>query len=356
MKGLILSGGKGTRLRPLTFTRAKQLIPIAGKPNLVYAIEDIVGSGISDIGIVISPETGHEVKEALGDGNKFGARFTYILQESPSGIAHAVKTAQPFLGNEPFVLYLGDNLLSGGIRHLVDEYRAGNAEAIVLLTPVEDPRSFGVAVLDDQGHIVRLIEKPKEPPSNLALVGVYLFGPEIHSIIANLKPSWRGEYEITEAIQGLVDQGKRVVAHTVRGYWKDTGKPDDLLDANRLVLSQVQRSIKGEVLGSQISGEVVIEEGAQVIDSTVRGPVFIGAGAHLENAYVGPYTAIGAGAKVIHSEVEYSILLDGAEVTHLPYRLDASVLGNGVQVDGSGSGIRKNSLQLVLGDRSQVKL
>ncbi|WP_165364057.1 MULTISPECIES: glucose-1-phosphate thymidylyltransferase [unclassified Meiothermus] len=355
MKGLVLSGGKGTRLRPLTHTRAKQLIPIAGKPNLFYALEDLVEAGIREIGVILSPETGHEVREALGDGSRWGAQLTFIVQEAPLGIAHAVMTAREYLGESPFVLYLGDNLLSGGIRHLVEEYRQTQPQAIVLLTEVEDPRAFGVAVLDGQGRVVRLVEKPKDPPSNLALVGVYLFSPAIHEVIATLKPSWRGEYEITEAIQGLVERGQRVVAHQVRGYWKDTGKPEDLLDANRLVLSQITRRVEGELEQAEVVGEVVVEPGARIVRSTVRGPAFIGAGSLIEDSFIGPYSAIGKGAKVIGSELEYSILMDQAEVRQLAYRLDASILGHGVVVDGQGSP-RRHTLQLVLGDRSQVKL
>jgi glucose-1-phosphate thymidylyltransferase len=355
MKGLVLSGGKGTRLRPLTHTRAKQLIPIAGKPNLFYALEDLVEAGIRDIGVILSPETGHEVREALGDGSRWGVRLTFIVQEAPLGIAHAVMTARDYLGDSPFVLYLGDNLLSGGIRHLVEEYRQTQPQAIVLLTEVEDPRAFGVVVLDGQGRVVRLVEKPKEPPSNLALVGVYLFGPAIHEVIATLKPSWRGEYEITEAIQGLVERGQKVVAHQVRGYWKDTGKPEDLLDANRLVLSQIRRQVEGELEHAEVVGEVVVEPGARIVRSTVRGPAFIGAGSLIEDSFIGPYSAIGKEAKVIGSEVEYSILMDQAEVRQLAYRLDASILGHGVVVDGQGN-TRRHTLQLVLGDRSQVKL
>ncbi|PZA06826.1 glucose-1-phosphate thymidylyltransferase [Meiothermus sp. PNK-Is4] len=355
VKGLVLSGGKGTRLRPLTHTRAKQLIPIAGKPNLFYALEDLVEAGIREIGVILSPETGHEVREALGDGSRWGAQLTFIVQEAPLGIAHAVMTAREYLGESPFVLYLGDNLLSGGIRHLVEEYRQTQPQAIVLLTEVEDPRAFGVAVLDGQGRVVRLVEKPKDPPSNLALVGVYLFSPAIHEVIATLKPSWRGEYEITEAIQGLVERGQRVVAHQVRGYWKDTGKPEDLLDANRLVLSQITRRVEGELEQAEVVGEVVVEPGARIVRSTVRGPAFIGAGSLIEDSFIGPYSAIGKGAKVIGSELEYSILMDQAEVRQLAYRLDASILGHGVVVDGQGSP-RRHTLQLVLGDRSQVKL
>ncbi len=355
LKGLILSGGKGTRLRPLTHTRAKQLIPIAGKPNLFYAVEDLQAAGIRDIGVILSPETGEEVRAALGDGERFGVRFTYILQEAPLGIAHAVKTAQPFLGDSPFVLYLGDNLLSGGIQHLVAEYRQTRPEAIVLLCPVENPRAFGVVVLDGLGRVVRLLEKPAEPPSNLALVGVYLFGPAIHPIIHRLKPSARGEYEITEAIQGLVDEGLRVVAHQVRGWWKDTGKPEDLLDANRLALSSFARRVEGALEEAEVVGEVVVEPGARIVRSTVRGPAYIGPGALVQDSFIGPYTSLGRGAVVRSSEVEYSILMDEAQVHALPYRLDSSILGQGVVVDGQGN-TRRHTLQLVLGDRSRVRL
>lgn len=356
MKGLILSGGKGTRLRPLTFTRAKQLIPIANKPNLFYVVEDLCKAGVTDIGVIISPETGDEVREALGDGSQFGARFSYIVQEKPSGLAHAVKAARPFLEDSPFVMYLGDNLLSGGISHLVSEFRVGEDHASVLLTPVPNPSQFGVAQLDEQGRVVRLVEKPKEPPSNLALVGVYVFDPFIHQVIDTLQPSWRGEYEITDAIQGLVERGLRVKARQVRGWWKDTGRPEDLLDANRLVLSKLERSVQGAVESSQVSGEVVIEPGARVINSVLRGPIHIAAGAVVQNSYVGPYTAIGTGASVLNSEVEYSILLQDSQVLNLPYRMDSSVIGQGVVVSGGNGGPRKHTLQLVLGDRSLVNL
>ena len=331
-------------------------MPIANKPNLFYVVEDLVEAGITDIGVVISPETGEEVRAALGDGSRWGAHFTFVVQEEPLGLAHAVRTARGFLGDAPFVMYLGDNLLSGGIQHLVEAYRRGEAEHVILLTEVEDPRQFGVAVLDAAGRVVRLVEKPKEPPSNLALVGVYLFGPEVHEVIEGLKPSWRGEYEITEAIQGLIERGARVAAHQVRGWWKDTGKPEDLLDANRLVLSQLQRRIAGEVMESQVVGEVVVEAGARVVRSVIRGPAHIAAGAVIEDSYLGPYTSVGREARVVRSEVEYSILLDGAVVTDLPYRLDASVLGQEARVTGGENTPRRHTLQLVLGDRSRVRL
>ncbi|KKM00993.1 hypothetical protein LCGC14_1798910 [marine sediment metagenome] len=356
MKGLILSGGKGTRLRPLTFTRAKQLIPIANKPNLFYVVEDLVAAGITDIGVVISPETGDEIRSSLTDANTWGATFTFIEQAAPNGLAHAVKTALPYLGDDPFVMYLGDNLLNGGIGHIVDEFTDTAPDSIVLLTPVKNPSQFGVAELDDEGRVVRLVEKPAEPRSNLALVGVYVFNAKIHGIIEKLRPSGRGEYEITDAIQGLIDAGQRVVAHKVRGWWKDTGRPEDLLEANRLVLGNAVRTVAGEIDDSRIDGAVVVEKGAKISHSTIRGPAHIAAGAVIESSYIGPYTAIGPGAKVIHSEVEYSILLHEAEVRHLGQRMDASVIGQGVVVDGSSSTTRKNAIQLVLGDYSQVNL
>jgi len=356
IKGLVLSGGKGTRLRPLTYTRAKQLIPIANKPNLFYVIDDLVEAGITDIGVIISPETGNEVKAALGNGDRWGAKFTFIVQDEPAGLAHAVKTAREFLGNEPFVMYLGDNLLSGGIRHLVDEYQRSNPDAVILLTEVENPQQFGVAVLDESGRVIRLIEKPKDPPSNLALVGVYLFSPQIHQIIESLKPSWRGEYEITDAIQGLIDRGYKVIARHVRGWWKDTGKPEDLLDANRLVLSQIQKKIEGNIDNSQIIGEVVIEKGASITNSIIRGPAHIASGANIKGSFIGPYTSIGKNTSIVNSEIEYSILLDEAQVINLPYRLDSSVIGQAATVDSKSDDPRRNSIQLILGDRSRVKI
>ena len=355
MKGLILSGGKGTRLRPLTFTRAKQLIPIANKPNLFYVVEDLLAAGIHQIGVVISPETGQEITDALQAADFPEARFTFIPQDAPLGLAHAVKVGRSFLADDPFVMYLGDNLLSGGIAHVVEPFREGKVSNVILLTPVENPSQFGVAELDDQGQVIRLIEKPKEPPSNLALVGVYLFSPAIHEAIDGLKPSWRGEYEITDAIQSMIERGISVAAQQVRGWWKDTGKPDDLLDANRLVLSQIARRIDGSVERSEVDAVVVVEAGASIIDSMVRGPVHVAGGAVIDHSYVGPYTSVGPGVRIVNSEVEYSILLAEAALTDLPHRLDASVVGQGVTVDGHNGPV-KNSLKLVLGDHSQVRL
>jgi len=253
-------------------------------------------------------------------------------------------------------MYLGDNLLSGGIAHLITEYRNNSPSAIILVTPVEDPRQFGVVVLNGHGRVARLVEKPVEPPSNLALVGVYLFDPGIHDVIDSLLPSARGEYEITDAIQGLVDRGRAVMVHQVRGWWKDTGRPEDLLEANRLVLSQVSRDVQGHVCDSELVGEVVVEAGARITNSTVRGPAYIGADSVVDESYIGPYTSLGKGTTVYRSEVEYSILLDGAEVRHLPYRLDASLLGVNATADGQRNGVRRHALRLVLGDLSQVLL
>ena len=354
MKGLILSGGKGTRLRPLTHTRAKQLVPIGNKANLDYAVEDLVRAGITDIGIVISPETGEEVKNHLGDGSRYKATFTFIPQDVPGGLAHAVKIARNYLSDAPFVMYLGDNLLDGGIHHLIEPYQRGEADACILLTKVPNPSSFGVAVRDETGRIVRLVEKPKEFVSDLALVGVYLFTPMVHDVIDHLQPSWRGELEITEAIQSLVERGACVHAEEVRGYWKDTGKPDDLLDANRLVLSHIARNIQGQVEDSSLVGEIVIEAGAIVRHSRIRGPVHIAANAVIDESYIGPYTSVGAQAQVISSEVEYSILMPGAKLERVAQRVDSSILGEESSVIGTTS--KHNVVQFILGDRSSVTL
>ncbi len=264
LKGLILSGGKGTRLRPITFTSAKQLVPVANKPVLFYGIEAMAAAGIREVGIIIAPETGDEIRTAAGDGSQFGVSITYIVQDEPAGLAHAVLTAEPFLGDSSFVMYLGDNLLQGGMEELVEQFRKGSAEALILLTPVPDPQNFGVAELGDQGNVIRLVEKPPEPATDLALVGVYMFTPQIHDAARAIKPSGRGELEITDAIQWLVDGGRRVEPHIVRGWWKDTGRLDDMLEANRLILETVVRRIDCDVIeDTQIEGRVVVEAGAR---------------------------------------------------------------------------------------------
>src|SRR6059058_600381 len=288
LKGLILSGGKGTRLRPITYTSAKQLVPVANKPVLFYGIEAMARAGIEDVGIIIAPETGDEIRAAAGDGSQFGVRITYIVQDEPAGLAHAVLTAEPFLGTDPFVMYLGDNLLQGGIEDLVRAFEASEPDALILLTPVPDPEHFGVAELDGD-RVVALAEKPPEPKTNLALVGVYLFGPVIHDAARAIEPSGRGELEITDAIQHLVDTGKRVEPHVVKGWWKDTGRLEDMLEANRLVLETIHARNDGDCVASSVDGRVIIEAGARLERSSVRGPAIIGAGTRLVDAYVGPY-------------------------------------------------------------------
>ncbi|HEX2706945.1 MAG TPA: glucose-1-phosphate thymidylyltransferase [Solirubrobacterales bacterium] len=354
LKGLILSGGAGTRLRPITHTSAKQLVPVANKPVLFYGIEALVDAGVTEIGIIIAPETGGEIREAAGDGSAFGATITYIVQDKPAGLAHAVLTAEEFIGGSPFVMYLGDNLLRDGLRGLVSTFIKDEPDALILLTPVDDPSSYGVAELDGE-QIVRLIEKPKDPPSNLALVGVYLFSSSIFEAARGLEPSWRGEYEITEAIQALIDDGQRVQSEVVRGWWKDTGQLADMLEANRLVLEELETRLEGEIdEESRVEGRVVVEKGAVVAGSVIRGPAVIGAGARIEDAYIGPYTSIGEGVHITRSEVEHSIVLSGSVVEDLGTRMEASLLGRNVKLTRS-DGMPK-TLRLLVGDSSEIEI
>jgi glucose-1-phosphate thymidylyltransferase len=351
LKGLILSGGKGTRLRPITHTSAKQLVPVANKPVLFYGIEAMAKAGIEDVGIIIAPETGGEIQEAAGDGSRFGVKLTYILQDAPLGLAHAVLTATPFLGDAPFVMYLGDNLLQGGIEELVSVFRRQGPDALILLTPVPDPENYGVAELND-GAVVRLIEKPAEPKTDLALVGVYMFSSLVHAAARAIKPSARGELEITDAIQHLVDQGRRVEPQIVKGWWKDTGRLEDMLAANRLVLDTIEARIEGELVESRVDGRVVIERGARLERSAIRGPAIIGAGAHLIDCYVGPYTAIGEGCTIDNAEVEHSILLAGSTVHNLAGRMESSLLGRNVKI---GRGERQpRAYRFLVGDNSEI--
>ncbi len=354
LKGLILSGGKGTRLRPITYTSAKQLVPVANTPVLFFGIRSMVEAGITEIGIIIAPETGGEIREAVGDGSQFGAQITFIEQDSPAGLAHAVLTAEPFLGGSPFVMYLGDNLLQGGITGLVSRFRLDSPDALILLTEVEDPQSFGIVELDEAGQVARLVEKPKEPKSNLALVGVYLFTAQIHAAARAIEPSPRGELEITDAIQHLVDSGRTVLSEVVEGWWKDTGKLADMLEANRLVLDTIHASHQGEVIDSEVEGRVVIEAGAVLERCVVRGPAVIGAGARIVDAYIGPYTAIGAGCVVDHAELENSILLDGSSISHMDHRVEGSLIGRDATVE-RGPKMPK-AIRLLIGDSSHVRL
>lgn len=352
LKGLILSGGKGTRLRPITYTSAKQLVPVANKPVLFYGIEAMAAAGIREVGIIIAPETGSEIRDAAGDGEQFGVKITYIEQDAPLGLAHAVLTAEPFLGDDPFVMYLGDNLLQGGIEDLVANFRTNQPEALILLTRVPDPQNYGVAELDGDGGVTRLVEKPAEPATDLALVGVYMFTPRIHDAARSIQPSGRGELEITDAIQWLVDAEHPVESHVVRGWWKDTGRLDDMLEANRLILETLERRVEGELTDSQVDGRVVIEPGAVLERSTVRGPAVIGAGARLVDAYIGPYTAIGRNCTIDSAEIEHSILLEGSSVRGLDGRMESSLLGRDVVI---ARGERQpRAYRFMVGDSSEI--
>jgi glucose-1-phosphate thymidylyltransferase len=353
VRGLILSGGAGTRLRPITHTSAKQLVPVANKPVLFYGIESLVAAGIEEIGIVIAPETGAEIRDAVGDGAAFGARVEFIEQDAPRGLAHALLTAEDYLQDLPFVMYLGDNLLRDGITDLVARFRDSEPEALILLTKVPDPSQYGVAELEGD-RVVRLVEKPSEPPSDMALVGVYMFSRSIFDAARRIEPSWRDELEITDAIQGLIDGGKRVESHTVTGWWKDTGQLADMLEANRLVLEDLERRIDGEITDSKVDGNVVVEAGARVERAVVRGPAIIGAGAAVSDAYIGPYTSVGRDVVIARCEVEHSILLAGASVMDLGTRLEASLLGRDVRVTGS-DGVPK-TLRMMIGDRSEIEI
>ena len=351
MKGLILSGGKGTRLRPITYTRAKQLVPVANKPVLFYGIEALAAAGISEIGIVVG-DTHAEIRAAVGDGSRWNVRVTYIEQDAPRGLAHAVLISEAFIGRDSFVMYLGDNLLNRGITEFVEEFVREAPAAQILLTKVPDPQMFGVAELVD-GRVVRLVEKPKEPKSDLALVGVYMFSPAVFDSVKRIKPSFRNELEITDAIQDLIDRGLEVRPHLVQGWWKDTGKLEDLLEANRLILDTFERRIDGSVdATSRVEGKVVVEAGATIERSVVRGPVVIGAHATIAGAYVGPFTSIGERAVIRETEIEHSIVLEGATITDLANRIEDSLIGRNASIYRLP--VRPSAYRFMLGDNSEV--
>jgi len=354
MKGLVLAGGKGSRLRPLTATGAKQLVPVANKPVLYYAIEQLVEAGVTEIGI-ITGDTGPQVREAIGDGATFGADITYIPQAAPLGLAHCIITAQEWLGTDPFCLFLGDNFLKGGIVSYAEHFAHDDCAGHILLKRVDDPSALGVAVLDATGRVERLVEKPKDAISDLAVIGVYFFGPDIHEVTPRLTPSARGELEITDAIQGLIDAGLTVRATVIEDDWIDTGKKDDMLEANRLVLGTLRRRIEGEIDSeSTLVGDVVIESGASVVGSTVRGPAIIGSGARLVDAYVGPFTAVGPRCELTRCEIEHSIVLEGSIIHDVSTRIADSLIGRDVVVERSP--LKPRSLRLLLGDHSRVGL
>jgi len=360
MKGLILSGGAGTRLWPITHTRAKQLVPIANKPILFYGIEDMVAAGIREIGIVVG-DTGDEIRAAVGDGSRFGAQVTYIPQDAPLGLAHCVLIAREFLGDDEFVMYLGDNMLQQGLTEFVAEFsdarRVGGPSAPaaqILLTHVDDPRQFGVAAVNDAGEVLELVEKPTDPPSDLALVGVYLFTATIHDAIAEIEPSSRGELEITDAIQWLIGHDYVVRHEVLEGWWIDTGKKDPLLECNRLVLETLEARTDGKVDdASSTEGRVVIEAGAELVNSRVRGPAIVGRGTRVVNSYIGPFSSVAADCEITDSDLDHSVVLAGSRIVGVE-RLTDSLVGHQVEVKRGER--RPRALRLMLGDHSKVEI
>jgi glucose-1-phosphate thymidylyltransferase len=358
MRALILAGGAGTRLRPITHTRAKQLVPVANTPILFYGIRSMVDAGITEIGIIVG-DTRDEVMAAVGDGSQFGAAVTYIAQDAPLGLAHCVLIARDFLGDDDFVMYLGDNLLEQDLAAFVQAFEAARRgptppAAQILLKRVPDPHRFGIATLDDAGHVVHLVEKPADPPSDLALVGVYLFDASIHEAVASIAPSARGELEITDAIQWLIDAGKPVRTELLTGWWIDTGKLTPLLEANRLLLERLEPRVEGSVdEASVLDGRVVVAAGAEIVRSTIRGPVAIGAGTRIVDSFVGPFSAIGADCEVVDSEIEHSVVMDRSKVVDVP-RLEDSLIGCDAVVTRTRQ--RPRALRLMVGDHCQVDI
>lgn len=357
MKGVVLAGGSGTRLRPLSYTGPKQLIPIANKPNLFYCLEDLRSAGVVDIAIILGNNNPEKVQEAVGDGSKLGINVTYVHQGDPKGIAHAVLCARDFVGADPFVVYLGDNLLKGGIKGMVREFVEKGADGAIALCKVPNPSAFGVAVLDDRGEVVRCVEKPKEPISDLAVIGIYLFRPSVFPLIERLKPSGRGELEITDAITSVINSGNRVLSWKVEGWWKDTGKPEDLLEANHLVLDELDPRMEGTVEeGAQLTGRIALGPGSVIEKGCrVRGPALIGANCRIgPNAYVGPYTSVGDGSHISDCEVEASMIMEHVTV-RCRRKLVDSIIGPHSQVLSS-EGLVPEGVRVVLGDYTTVRV
>jgi len=349
----VLSGGKGTRLRPITHTSAKQLVPIANKPILFYGLEAIRAAGVVDVGIIVG-DTHLEIEDAVGDGDTFGLRVTYIKQDAPLGLAHAVKIAEDYMGKEPFVMYLGDNLIRGGITDFVDEFRSNRPNAQILLARVPNPSEFGVAELDG-GRVKQLEEKPKDPKSDLALVGVYMFDHTVFEAVNRIAPSWRNELEITDAIQYLIDQGKDVRAHEVTGWWKDTGKLEDILEANRMILETLDGEVRGSVdAASKLDGSVIVEEGAEIVGSVLRGPLVIGAGTRIIKSYIGPFTSIYHDVTVQNSEIEHSIVLENSRISNLGQRMERSLIGKDVSIEKCSS--MPKAYRFMVGDSSRIEV
>lgn len=353
MKAVVLCAGEGTRLRPLTHTSAKHLIPVANRPVILHTLEAIRQAGIREIGVVVSPNVEEEFRATLKDGSEWGLDIDYVLQEQPKGLAHAIACARDYVGKDPFLVYLGDNLLEHGVRELVQDFQREGANATLLLAEVSDPTSFGVARLED-GKIVELIEKPKKPPSNLAIVGVYLFDHHVFDAIEQIEPSWRGELEITDAIQRLIEQGHRVSPHLLKGWWKDVGRPEDMLDANRLLLERLETGIRSPVpANSRVIGRVSIAEGVQIHDSQLRGPLVIGPGALIRHSFIGPFTAIDKDVKIQQSEIEYSIVMAGASIDGVG-RIDHSLIGRNVRIHHRDR--PPATYHFVIGDNTEVQL
>jgi len=354
MKGLILSGGKGSRLYPITYTNAKQLVPVANKPVLFRVIEAIRDAGIDQIGVVVGvDDNARQIREAVGDGRQFGVAVTYIPQEAPLGLAHAVKISRSFLGDDRFVMFLGDNVIQGGISDLIRRFETSDWDSQVVLTAVDEPQHYGVAELDESGAISKLIEKPRQPRSNLALVGIYMFSAPIFEAVNSIGPSWRGELEITDAIQWLVDHAYRVQPYVHRGWWIDTGKPIDMLEANNRVLDEIEHYVQGYVdRDSQVNGKVTVAKGAEIINSVIRGPAIIGEDTRIVNAYVGPFTSIYHDCLIESSEIEHSIVLENCRIVDIPVRIEDSLIGRNVII--TRSPIKPKAYKLILGDNSQV--
>jgi len=352
LKGVILHGGAGTRLRPLTFSGPKQLIPVANKPVSQYVLEDLRDAGIHDIAIILGETFPEMVREHYGDGGKFNVKVTYIFQGKPLGIAHAVNLCREFVGEESFVVYLGDNLIQNGVKKPLEKFLSEDFDAFILLKEVEDPTRFGVAEIDEKGKLIRLIEKPKIPPSKYAIVGIYFFKPVVFDVIKDLKPSWRGELEITDTLQLMIQRGYKVGYDVVDGWWLDTGKKDDILYANALILDErIKRDIKGEIVDSKVEGRVTIDEGAKIVNSTIRGPAIIGGNSLIENSYIGPYTSIGEEAKIINSEIDYCVILKGATIKGVE-RLRESLIGRYAMVMRNEDTVK--TIKLNVGDYSEI--